>query len=234
MSNYNFEGQPDGDWDDRGDLSWERYDWQKYLGRHEEEVEKFVDLYNRLKDQPEHLDEIAHQMGWDATDWSVADDDDEPDFFSDSSDEEDTEDAEESEPYTLLRHPVYIVVRGLYRYLRRMWSHYLLGNEQASTNGKAAWLYAQMLSEGEMHSAMALQSLDMGDYQLAVCQIKIALDDINRTFTVLPLLLPNGTPDEHLMESEIRVRLFDLREVFLRLMNDCRDQLHRNGGNSAS
>jgi hypothetical protein len=232
MSNYNFEGQPDGDWDDRGDLSWEKYDWQQYLVRHEEEVEKFIDLYNRLKDQPEHLDVVAHEMGWDADDWSVGDGSDEDDSFLPGNvaeeDAEDEDDAEDFDPYTLLRHPVFVVMRGLYRYLRRMWSHYLCG-EGASVSAKSSWLYAQMLSEGEMHTTLALQSLDMGDYQLAVRQIKIALEDINRTFSVLPLILPAGMPGAQLMEQEIRVRLFDMREVSLRLMGDCADQIDHNG-----
>jgi hypothetical protein len=229
MNNYNFEGQPDGDWDDRGDLSWQEYDWQQYLARHEAEVEKFIDLYNRLKDQPDHIDEVAHQMGWDAEDWSVSDSDEE-DYLSDSNDEEqDDASAEDFDPYTILRHPVYIVVRGLYRYLRRMWSHALM-NGTVKGDAKASWAYAQMLGEGETHATLALQSLDMGDFQLAVCQIKLALDAVNRTFTLLPHITSGKTPAEQLMEGEIRTRLFDLREVCLRVMNDCREELRRKDG----
>ena len=233
MNNYNFEGQPDGDWEDRGDLSWEEYDWQQYLVRHEEEVEKFIDLYNHLKDQPDHIDEVAHQMGWDAEDWSIGDGADE-DYLIPGSELEDSEEDEEEgpeafDPYTLLRHPVYVVVRGLYRYLRRMWSHYQIGGDVSLSTSKVAWVYAQLLSDGEMHAAMALQSLDMGDYQLAVCQIKLALDDMNRTFSILPALLSKHTPDEQLMEQEIRIRLFDMREICLRVMTDCREEIRRRG-----
>jgi hypothetical protein len=226
MSNYNFEGQPDGDWDDRGDLSWQEYDWQQYLARHEAEVEKFIDVYNRLKDLPDHIDEVAHQMGWDAEDWSVADTD-EDDYLSTDDEEEDAS-PEDFDPYTILRHPVYIVVRGLFRYLRRMWGHALV-NESVRSDAKASWAYAQMLGEGEMHATLALQSLDMGDYQLAVCQIKLTLDAVNRTFNLLPLITQGNTPAEQLMEGEIRVRLFDLREVCLRVMNDCREEIRRKG-----
>lgn len=227
MSNFNFDGQPDGDWDDRGDLSWKEYDWQQYLARHEQEVEKFMDLYNRLKDQPEHLDEVAHQMGWDAEDWSVADDTDEEDSIASDSEEEE-EAGSDFDPYTLLRHPVFVVFRGLYRYLRRMWSHYMIDGESRA-DARASWAYAQILGEGEMHSTLALQSLDMGDYQLAVCELKLALEDINNTFSILPALLPGRSPDEELMRQEIRVRLFDMRELCLRVLNDCREQLRRRG-----
>ncbi|HNX04088.1 MAG TPA: hypothetical protein PKI32_01215 [Opitutales bacterium] len=226
MNNYNFEGQPDGDWDDRGDLSWQEYDWQQYLARHEDEVEKFIDVYNRLKDKPDHIDEVAHQMGWDAEDWSVADTD-EDDFLSEDESDED-ESSEDFDPYTVLRHPVYIVVRGLYRYMRRMWSHALM-NGSIQSDAKASWAFAQMLGEGETHATLGLQSLDMGDFQLAVCQIKLALEAVNRTFTILPVLMGGRSPAEQLMVEEIRVRLFDLREVCLRVMNDCREELRRRG-----
>lgn len=231
MNNYNFEGH-DGDWEDRGDLSWQEYDWQQYLARHEQEVEKFIEIYNRLKDQPDHIDEVAHQMGWDTEDWSIVETDEDDSFLSDSAEEEEEDEEESSgdfDPYTIIRHPVFVVVRGLYRYLRRMWSHFLLSENGAHMSAKASWAYAQVLSDGEIHSTTALQSLDMGDYQLAVCEIKLAMEDINLAFSILPSLFENHTTNDQLMEEEIRVRLFDLREMCLRVMNDCREEIRRHG-----
>jgi hypothetical protein len=226
MNNYDFEGQPDGDWDDRGDLSWENYNWRGYINRHEDEVDRFIDLYNRLKDQPEHLDETARQMGWETSDWSLAEDEDSFLSSAENSFDESDEEEEDDEPYTLLRHPVLVVVRGLYRYLKRMWSHYL-ANDKGVSDARTTWIYSQMLSEGEMHAMMALQSIDTGDFQLAICQIKIAMEDVNRTFTIVPVLFAANDPARQLMEREINVRLFDLREMFLRLINDCTEEMHR-------
>jgi len=234
MSNYNFEGQPEGDWEDRGDLSWQEYDWQQYLVRHELEVEKFIDLYNKLKEQPDHIDEVAQRMGWDSEDWTLGDILDGAEAFEDEADaemsEEDDEDEaqEDFDPYTLLRHPVFVVIRGLYRYLGRMWAQYMSQNP-AVVSGPVSWALSNQMNEGQMHATLALQSLDMGDYALAVCQAKLALDAVNKTFTLLPELLPTRTPAEMLMEQEFRVRLFDLREVCLRMLNDCREQMRRNG-----
>ena len=226
MSNYNFEGQPDGDWDDRGDLSWQEYDWQRYLARHEDEVEKFIEVYNRLKDQPAHLDEVAHEMGWDAGDWSVTDPE-EDDFYSEDEEEEEAS-AEDFDPYTVLRHPVYIVVRGLYRYLRLLWNRALVAGT-VKPGLAAATRFSDSLCEGEVHGTLALQSLDMGDFQLAVCQIKLILRELNHSFDLLPALFCGRSPGEGLLDREIRVRLFDLREVCLRVMNDCREEIRRRG-----
>lgn len=94
-------------------------------------------------------------------------------------------------------------------------------------SARASWAYAQVLSEGELHATTALQSLDMGDYQLAICEIKLALEDLNLAFSVLPSLFAEHTTNGQLMEEEIRVRLFDLREMCLRVMNDCREEMRR-------
>lgn len=228
MSNYNYEGQSD-DWDERGDLSWKEYDWQQYLRRHEQEIEKFIDCYNGLKDQPEHIDEVAHQMGWDAEDWSVSDSyDDDPAAELERLRDEEEDIQEDFDPYTLLRHPVFVVVRGLNRHLRRMWELYQRRHEHELTPG-ASWRFANALNEGEMYATLAIQALDMGDYALAVCQIKLGLSAINRTFDMLPTLIGGGAVDGVLLAREIRVRLFDLREVCLRVMNDCRAEIKRQG-----
>ncbi|MBN1404836.1 MAG: hypothetical protein JW942_10275 [Opitutales bacterium] len=226
MSNNNFEGQSDGDWEDRGELSWQEYDWQQYLARHEQEVEKFISLYNGLIAAPERIDEVAVQMGWDEEDWSVSDGADELDDDSDDDDDARDEGPEDFDPYTLLRHPVYVVVRGLYRDLRRRWSAYIIGGEtQVGPTG--SWALAQVLSEGETHATLSLQSLDMGDYALAVCQMKLALEIINKTFYLFSEVLAEKGPMEEILEADFRVRLFDLREVCLRIMNDCRNQNNR-------
>jgi hypothetical protein len=227
MSNFNFEGHSD-DNDDRGDLSWEEYDWQQYLARHEQEVERFIDTYNKLKDQPDHIDEVARQMGWEAEDWSVGEEDGESSSFDTSAREEEEVEAEgESfDPYTILRHPVYVVVRGLYRHMRRQWAQFQMRHDR-EMSPTLSWALAQGFSEGETHATLALQSLDMGDYALAVCQLKLSLESINKTFAILPAVLPNRTQGEQRMEEELRVRLFDLREVLLRVMNDCREEIRR-------
>jgi hypothetical protein len=233
MSNYNYEGPSDGDWDERGDLSWKEYDWQQYLRRHEQEIEKFIECYNQLKDQPEHIDEVAHQMGWDAEDWSVADNgyDDDPTAELERLRDEEEDIQEDFDPYTLLRHPVFVVVRGLNRHLRRMWELYQRRHE-ATLTPAASWRFANALNEGEMAATLAIQALDMGDYALAVCQIKLALSSINRTFEMLPGLLDPHSVDGCLLAREFRIRLFDLREVCLRVMNDCRAEIRRQGRES--
>lgn len=229
MNNYNFDGQPDGDWDDRGELSWQEYDWQQYLVRHEQEVEKFISLYNRLPTRPDRLDEVAIQMEWDDQDWSLSESGDlmedsgEP---VDESEEEDTQD--DFDPYTILRHPVYVVVRGLFRDMRRRWAAYIVTGDSPA-GATSSWALALAFAEAEAQATLALQSLDMGDFGLACCQMKLALDALNKTFAVLPAVIGQQGPVEELLDQDFRQRLFDLRDVCLRVLGDCRAQLRRKG-----
>jgi hypothetical protein len=228
MTNFNFEGQPEGDWDDRGNLSWSELDWQQFLQRQEKEVARFLRLYDECLMEPsERLDWVARQMGWDAGDWSVGDfpeeDEDSEPWNGESSDPMDLSD---TDPYTLHRHPVYVVCTGLFLQLRYMWRGILKVHEGPMDN-LLCWDYAECLNEAEKHGMMAMQSMDMGDFLLCVVHLKRALRGINLAMSLLPDLASfsdKGSPLEHSMSS----RLFDLREVFLRVMQDCREEDRRN------
>lgn len=229
MSEQYFEGQPEGEWDDRGNLSWNEFDWRQFLGRHDQEVARFCQLYAQLRDHPERLDEAAHQMGWDPTDWSVSDltmDEEEGNPEKSESAESREEDLD---PYTVHRHPVYVVVRALYHDLHRFWEA-IAESEFATRQPATIWRYAGSLHEGERHVILAINALDMGDYALAVCQMKFALESINQTFQILPHLLRQTTSGANTFQVESQLRLFDLREVSLRVMSDCREELRRSWG----
>jgi hypothetical protein len=230
MSQHNPEGFPEGDWDERGDLSWNEFDWRQFLLRRGKEVERFASLYQIHCHEMDHLDHVAQQMGWQAEDWSVADFEGESDDLETTSGVpgEDGSDSLDGDPYTLHRHPVFIVTRALFGQLD------LLVEALCAVPGihlrvrpKRLWALAGALSSAEREMLLALQSLDMGDFMLAVIHFKLAHQAISDTMTHLEGLADvSGAADEFRLEA--RVRLFDLREVCLRVMNDCREEDRRN------
>lgn len=224
MSNYNFEDSAAGDWENRGEETfWTETDWKQFLHRQEAQISRFLALYDDYKDRANHLDEIAHEMGWDQQDWGSMEDD-EPGPYQ-PEEESDAENAD-TDPYTLHRHPVFTVVRALYRWIDAAWEKF-----QPSLSGRPAprliWQFSRSLHEGEFQTIMGLQSLDMGDYLLCVCQIKSSLQAINQSFTLLQEILPDEGRLNQRLGGEIRRRLFDLREINLRVMNDCREEIRR-------
>lgn len=232
MTNFNHEGQPEGDWDDRGNLSWSELDWQKFLHRREKEIARFLQLYDQCPTpSPERLDWVARQMGWDTDDWSVTDFADEDEDDEDSGEDWQEIESEDSgtldyDPYTLHRHPVYVVGTGLFLYLRYTWRRVLTEKKDA-VDGLLSWDFAESLNEAEKHCLMALQCMDMGDFLLCVVHMKRALRGINLSMSLLPQLMRLSEGTEALHQG-LLARLFDLREVFLRVMQDCRDEDRRN------
>jgi len=226
MTNFNFEGQPEGDWEDRGNLSWSEVDWLKFLQRQDKEIARFLGFYDQCASSAtERLDWIARQMGWDSEDWSVSEisDDEEGEDWNPESDDEHL--ASDTDPYTLHRHPVYVVCAGIFLQLRYTLRQ-ILEKEETAADKLLTWDFSESLGEAEKHSLMAMQSMDIGDYLLCVVHLKRAMRGINLAMSLLPNLFPPSL-DADIFQKGIVSRLFDLREVFLRVMNDCREEDRR-------
>jgi hypothetical protein len=83
------------------------------------------------------------------------------------------------------------------------------------------------LFRGEEQATLAIQALDFGDYALSISLFKRALRDLNQSFS----LLSEKKFDENKFVVSARddyfPKLFDLREIWLRVMNECREELER-------
>jgi hypothetical protein len=92
---------------------------------------------------------------------------------------------------------------------------------------RSALLVASSLHRGEQQATLAIQALDFGDYAMAISLLKRALRELNLTLA----LLGDRALDEARVVTALREdmipRLFDLREIWLRVMAECRDELDR-------
>lgn len=218
MGNYDFEAHPEGDWDDRGNISWNEFDWQQFLKRRQKEIARFVSLYDRYFDEPDHLDRVAVEMGWDRDDWSVGE------GLDDDEEGELAERDEDMDPYTMHRHPVFVVTAGLYAQLRYLWDCFL--EKPGTLTPRDATRVANALAAGEQNLILTIQAVDMGDFLLGVCHGKLGLRAINEAMNLLqPLETMSGDAPRFL--TAMRMRLFDLRDVCLRVMGDCREEERR-------
>ncbi len=224
MGNFEYDSSSDGDWEERGDISWNEFDWQQFLFRQQKEIARFVALYDQNPGQHDHLDRVAQAMGWERDDWSVGDtvEDDDADLPSMSTDEDGILD---SDPYTLHRHPVFVVTAGLYLQLRYLWEAAIVKFPEA-VGTRQIWRVSNSLSYGERHLTLMIQAVDMGDFLLSVCHGKMALRAINDGLSQIEMLHAHSD-EATALASAIRYRLFDAREVCLRVMNDCREEERR-------
>ncbi len=234
MSNHDFEHFSDGEWEDRGELAWNEFDWQQYLRQNDKEVARFLALYGQHRQNADHLDEVARLMGWGDQEWAPADGEppapqpgaaasdaevDDADFLDEDLDED-------AGAYTIHKHPVFIATRGLCQQLHHVWERFLAGND-LSVNASHAWKFAASIHAGELNSVMAIHALDMGDFTLAICHLKNALSAVNHSLSLLHQLpLGNNTAHGQFFR-DVQTALFDLREIWLRVMNDCREENRR-------
>jgi hypothetical protein len=223
MTNSDSDGLFDNDWEDRGELAWTELDWQKYLGTQEAAVHEYIKHYDQLPEAIDRIDEAARRMGWELAEL--------PDSLGDSDakdDEADDSFAGDWDPYTLHRNPVYISSRALFVSLLAHWERVAAQPDRIPA---ALGITLQaLLYRGNEQSLQAVQALEMGDYTLAVCLFKRALRELN--FTLARLSQPDvaETPLALRYREYALPRLFDLREIWLRVMNECR----QSGGEDTS
>jgi hypothetical protein len=214
MTNQDSDGLFENDWEDRRELSWTEADWENYLAEHETSVRDYLKHYEQLPEATDRVDEVARRMGWDmqADDLlpGLSNDDDEqsPDFD------------EDFDLYTVHRNPVHIATKALYLGLIVNWERIAVHPDRVHPAQAIGMLGA--LYRGREHALQAVQSLDMGDYALAICFFKRALRELNDTLARLAQPAENANDLLARYREFATPRLFDLREIWLRVMAECR------------
>ena len=78
-----------------------------------------------------------------------------------------------------------------------------------------------------MNVLLSIQALDLGDFGLTICHLKNSLNALNQTLALLNQVTHPNSEFLASFRSEIHIRLFDLREVWIRVMSDCRTESKR-------
>jgi len=223
MTNSDSDGLFDNDWEDRGELAWTELDWQKYLDTQESAVRDYIKHYDQLPEAVDRVDEAARRMGWELAETPES-------LVADEARDDEADDAFDGDwdPYTLHRNPVYISTRALYVSLLAHWERVAAQPDRVPA---ALGITLQaLLYRGNEQALQAVQALEMGDYTLAVCLFKRALRELNLTLARLSQPDVAETPLAMRYREYAMPRLFDLREIWLRVMNECRQS--SGGGDS--
>jgi len=214
MSDFESDKPSENDWEDGGGLAWNEFDWEHYLREQDEAVHRYLGFYESLREHPGRIDEAAAQMGWDR---GETENDSEHDGAEESAFEDDV--------YTLHKNPVFIATRALYLSLRRSWE--LIAGDPGKVPQSAALAYFASLQRGEEQAVMAVHALDFGDFAMAVALFKRALAAVNVSLGLLAEDAIEREPAVAAYREGARMRLFDLREIWLRVIDDCRQELDR-------
>ena len=210
MSDFDSDSLSENDWEENGDLAWNEFDWEVYLREQDGAIHRYLGFYESLPAGPERIDEVADRMGWDR---------------ADSEDSDDKECAERAmfsdEIYTLQKNPVYIATKALFLSLRRTWEG--IAADPGKVPQPLAMGFLGALHRCEEQAIMAIHALDFGDYAMAVCLFKRALSALNDCFAQIGSQQADRAEAVRQNLGEMRARMFDLREIWLRVISDCRE-----------
>ncbi len=225
MSNFDSDSPSENEWDDRGELAWNEFDWEQYLREQDEMIHRYVGFYEQLAGRHDRLDKAAQRMGWDEDNWSSDADFDSPTGSTEILPEPaPSSDERETDPYTLHKNPVFIATKGIFLTLIQRWER--VAGTVDNVPQKTALEFHSILHRAEQQSMFAISALDFGDYAMAISLLKRALRELNGCFA----LLNRDEAVSSTMASfreHATPRLFDLREIWLRVMNECREELER-------
>jgi hypothetical protein len=225
MSNFDPDTPSENDWEERGDLAWNEFDWEQYLREQDDVLHRYLAFYEQLRDHPDRIDEVAHFMRWDETVWTSESSTSEEIETDEEEPEEQEDESCNAEPYTLHKSPVFIATKAIYLSLKRAWERIAI--DATKVPQPLAITLLSSLQRGEEQAILAVQALDFGDFAMAVSLFKRALCELNQTLSLLDERAANGSRSLSHFRSDALPRLFDLREIWLRVMNECRQELER-------
>lgn len=214
MSNFDSDGGSENQWEDRGDLAWNEFDWERYLREQDQTIQRYLGFYEAVQ-TPDRIDRVAEQMHWGTSDWSG-----DSDLADDDEDDEDDDDV-----YTLHKNPIYIATKAIYLSLHQSWQ--AIAPDATKVPQTLALAVQASLHRGEEQAVQAIHALDFGDYAMAVSLFKRALSALNGSLA----FLNDDAALRHRAMKQWRdpalTRLFDLREIWLRVIAECREELER-------
>lgn len=216
MGNYENDGSANNDWEDSWETDWNEFNWEQYLQAESDEVAKYQTIYSKLIRSANRLDEVALYMGWQRGSELP---ESEPESAAESG-------LDEVQPYTLHRHPLFVSSKALHGWLAEQWSRrvaLLRGDMDAAD----ALDYQNAINESDYYGLLAVTALDMDDFALAIAYFKRGMVAVNRALGMLSDFDARAVESLSLYAKHARIRLFDIREIWLRVASDCRETIAR-------
>jgi hypothetical protein len=125
----------------------------------------------------------------------------------------------------LHKNPVFIATKAIYLSLKRGWER--LAVDATKIPQPLALALQTSLYRGEEQAVLGVQALDLGDYAMAISLFKRSLEELNRTLALVTGTDAAAPRAFAAWREDALPRLFDLREIWLRVLNECREELGR-------
>ncbi|MDR1009699.1 MAG: hypothetical protein LBM04_00955 [Opitutaceae bacterium] len=209
MNNFDPNNPSDSEDDDLGGLAWNEFDWEHYLREQDDVIHRYIGFYELFTRDDERLEKVARNMGW---------------AMSPSEAEENEDDGDAGGgPYTIQQNYIYVATRAIYLKLGREWER--IAPDPALVPQRLAVAFLSALNRGESGAVLAVHALDMGDFAMAISLFKRTYGEINRAIAILDEKAAGHSPALLKYRADALRMLFDLREISLRMMDECREAI---------
>ena len=118
-----------------------------------------------------------------------------------------------------------LAAKAIYLSMARSWS--ALAADSSKVPQPIAMALLTSMHRGEEQAAQAIHALDFGDYAMAVSLFKRAMSVLNGSLALVNSDAMTSLPQVQAWREQALSRFFDLREVWLRVIAECRDELER-------
>lgn len=224
MSNFDSDGGAENEWDERGDVAWNEFDWERYLREQDGSVQRYLQFYEACKGQADRIDEVADLMGWGQGDWTDDEGSTEESTVAKTDEDENFED-DDDEVYTLHKNPIFIATKAICLNLKRRWE--IAATDAGKVPQPLALAFLSSLHREEEEAVHAIHALDFGDYAMAISLFKRALSSLNASLGMLNAETAKKHRAVVAYREDALPQLFDLREIWLRVITECREELER-------
>ena len=123
------------------------------------------------------------------------------------------------------KNPVFVATKAICLSLKRSWER--IAVDPAKVPQPLALAMQTSLYRGEEQAFLGVQALDLGDYAMAISLFKRGLEELNRTLALVTGPADTASRAFAVWRDDALPRFFDLREIWLRVMNECREELGR-------
>ncbi|MBK1877155.1 hypothetical protein [Pelagicoccus mobilis] len=214
MGNYESDANPNEEWEDSWETGYNEFSWEQYLQAEGQEVTKYQAIYSKLIRSANRLDEVALYMGW------------QPNADNQDPERPQEESPKATHPYTLHRHPLFVSSKALHGWLIEQWGRRISLAPEA-VDASSALAYQSTLTESDYYGLLAVTALDIDDFALAIAYFKRGMVSLNKALGMLSDFDSLQIEAVSLYAKHARIRLFDIREIWLRVTSDCRATIAR-------
>ena len=191
------------EWKEEEESCWDEFDWQRQLRRDDLKVREFLRLYLAFQGT-NRLGTVLGRLGWKAIE-------------ADSC----------REPFTLHSHPLLLGSTALAHHIFSLYEGFLMEKREELSLADFSLFstFARDLHFAQWYSVFALEAFNVQDLQLAAAHFKRSFSRAHRLLGALEDLAQVAPSLDFVLKG--RPALFDLREIWLMAMRECRHAAHR-------